>query len=54
MEGDTLTSGVELERSRTLPSGGTLVYLRSLVQAQHGSGSQSRPVLDWRLVGVMP
>jgi acyl dehydratase len=54
MEGDTLTSAVELERSRRLPSGGTLVYLRSRVQAQHGSGSQSRAVLDWRLVGVMP
>jgi acyl dehydratase len=53
-EGDTLTSDVELERSRTLPSGGTLVYLRSRVTAQHGSGTEGRAVLDWRLVGVMP
>lgn len=47
LEGDTLTSEVELERTEPLPEGGGLVHLRSRVHAERG------PVLDWRLVGVM-
>jgi acyl dehydratase len=53
LEGDTLTSEVELERCQPLPSGGGLLHLRSRVQAHRDAGGAPQPVLDWRLVGVM-
>jgi acyl dehydratase len=53
LEGDTLTSEIELERCQPLPDGGGLVHLRSQVQAHREADGERRPVLDWRLVGVM-
>ncbi|HWE13194.1 MAG TPA: MaoC family dehydratase [Solirubrobacteraceae bacterium] len=53
LEGDTLTSELELERRQPLPAGGGLVHLRSRVHAHRGSDDHRHPVLDWRLVGVM-
>jgi acyl dehydratase len=53
LEGDTLTSEIEVERSQPLADGGGLVHLRSRVQAHRGSDGERHPVLDWRLVGVM-
>lgn len=50
-EGDTLHSGVELERLQPLPAGGGLAYLRSRVRAERDEGAAE--VLDWRLVGAM-
>jgi len=46
-EGDTLRSRLELELRESLPDGGGLVHLRSLVRNDDGE------VLDWRFVGVM-
>jgi acyl dehydratase len=54
MEGDTLTSEVDVERCRPLPDGGVLVDLRSRVSAQAGREGELRAVLDWRLVGLVP
>jgi acyl dehydratase len=51
LEGDTLTSTVELERCQPLPGGGGLIHLRSRVDAHRDDDPV--PVLDWRLVGVM-
>ncbi|MER7367976.1 MaoC family dehydratase [Nonomuraea wenchangensis] len=51
-EGDTLSSEVLAERRQTLPGGGGLVHLRSLVRATAGDG-EPRDVLDWRFVAVM-
>ncbi|MFZ0088729.1 MAG: acyl dehydratase [Solirubrobacteraceae bacterium] len=51
LEGDTLTSEVELERCEPLAGGGGLVHLRSRVHAHREAGTEA--VLDWRLVGVM-
>ncbi len=51
LEGDTLTSEIELESCQALPSGGGLMHLRSRVDVQRGDART--PVLDWRLVGVM-
>jgi acyl dehydratase len=53
LEGDTLTSEIELERRQPLAAGGGLVHLRSRVQAHREPDGKSHPVLDWRLVGVM-
>ena len=46
-EGDTLRSRLELELRESLPDGGGLVHLRSIVSNDEGE------VLDWRFVGVM-
>jgi len=46
-EGDTLRSRLELELLESLPDGGGLVHLRSVVSNDGGE------VLDWRFVGVM-
>lgn len=54
IEGDTLTSEVEVERYESLPNGGSLAELRSLVHAQAGSEGEVRSVLDWHLVCLMP
>ncbi|MFZ0042487.1 MAG: MaoC family dehydratase [Solirubrobacteraceae bacterium] len=51
LEGDTLTSEVEFVGGEELESGGALVDLRSRVTAHRES--ESEPVLDWRLVGVL-
>jgi acyl dehydratase len=55
LEGDTLSSEVELERCEPLPDGGPggLAHLRCRVRAVRASGGESVPVLDWRPVGVM-
>jgi acyl dehydratase len=53
LEGDTLTSEIELERCEPLPGGGGLVHLRSWVRAQRTPDDERHAVLDWRLVGVM-
>jgi acyl dehydratase len=53
LEGDTLTSEIELERCQPLPGGGGLVHLRSRVEAHRHSDGERQAVLDWRLVGVM-
>ena len=54
MEGDTLSSEVEVQRYESLPSGVALAELRSRVNAQAGSEEEVRAVLDWRLVCLMP
>jgi acyl dehydratase len=54
LEGDTLTSEVELERCQPLPGGAGLVHLRSRVHAHREAEGEPHAVLDWRLVGVMP
>jgi acyl dehydratase len=53
LEGDTLTSEIELERCQPMPAGGGLVHLRSRVAAQRSADGERHAVLDWRLVGVM-
>lgn len=52
LEGDTLQSALELERTQPLAGGGGLVHLRSRVAAVTRGGAP-RPVLDWRFAGVM-
>ena len=51
LEGDTLHSTVELERTEPLAVGGGLVHLRVRVHAARADGPAD--VLDWRPVGVM-
>ena len=52
-EGDTLTSEVHVEQTAALASGGGLVHLRVLTDARDAASNQTRPVLDWRFVGVL-
>ncbi len=51
-EGDTLFSQIEVERTEALREGG-LVHLRVIVEARAPGAPTGRPVLDWRLVGLM-
>jgi acyl dehydratase len=53
LEGDTLTSEIELERCERAPGGAGLIHLRSRVKAHRAGAGEPRQVLDWRLVGVM-
>jgi acyl dehydratase len=53
-EGDTLSSEVELERREPFGDGASLAHLRAHVHAQYGTDGERRPVLDWRLVALMP
>lgn len=54
-EGDTLRSRIEVERLADGPEDTHLVDLRVLVDADTdaAAGTQSRPVLDWRLTALM-
>ena len=56
LEGDTLSSEIELERVQPLPGdhGGRLVHLRCRVSATRGQPAETVGVLDWRPVGVIP
>ena len=49
-EGDTLRSSITVEHVDSLPGGGGLVHLRSVVTAD---GDPDRTVLDWRYVAVL-
>jgi len=51
-EGDTLNSEITVEKCEALPVGG-LVHLRVQVNARGAGTTESTPVLDWRLVGLM-
>jgi acyl dehydratase len=55
LEGDTLSSVIELERVQPLPGhqGGWLVHLRCRVSATRGDPAQTVDVLDWRPVAVI-
>ncbi len=55
LEGDTLSSEIELERVEPLPDGhgGRLVHLRCRVSATRGEPAQTVGVLDWRPVAVI-
>ena len=55
LEGDTLSSEIELERVQPLPGdhGGRLVHLRCRVSATRGDPAETVGVLDWRPVGVI-
>jgi acyl dehydratase len=55
LEGDTLSSVIELERVQPLPGdhGGQLVHLRCRVSATRAEPSETVAVLDWRPVGVI-
>ncbi|MFD2090757.1 MaoC family dehydratase [Blastococcus deserti] len=53
-EGDTLTSTVEAQGVEPGPDGSRLAHLRSLVTARSGPGDESRGVLDWRYVVLLP
>jgi acyl dehydratase len=55
LEGDTLSSEIELERVQPLPGdqGGQLVHLRCRVSATRGDPADTVGVLDWRPVGVI-
>jgi acyl dehydratase len=55
LEGDTLSSEIELERVQPLPGdqGGQLVHLRCRVSATRGDPAETVGVLDWRPVGVI-
>ena len=55
LEGDTLSSAIELERVEPLPGdhGGRLVHLRCRVSATRGEPAQTVGVLDWRPVAVI-
>ena len=52
-EGDLLHSEVTLEELAPLDDGG-LVHARIVVAAQAEDDDDPRPVLDWRLTGLMP
>jgi len=52
-EGDLLRSEVTLEGVEPLDDGG-LVHARIVVAAQARDDDDPRPVLDWRLTGLMP
>jgi acyl dehydratase len=55
LEGDTLSSEIELERVQPLPGdhGARLVHLRCRVSATRGDPAQTVGVLDWRPVAVI-
>jgi acyl dehydratase len=55
LEGDTLSSEIELERVEPLPGdhGGRLAHLRCRVSATRGEPAQTVGVLDWRPVAVI-
>jgi acyl dehydratase len=55
LEGDTLSSVIELERIEPLPGdqGGRLAHLRCRVSATRGDPAETVGVLDWRPVGVI-
>jgi acyl dehydratase len=55
LEGDTLSSEIELERVQPLSGdhGGQLVHLRCRVSATRGESAETVGVLDWRPVGVI-
>ena len=55
LEGDTLSSEIELERVQPLlgDHGGQLVHLRCRVSATRGEPAETVGVLDWRPVGVI-
>jgi citrate lyase beta subunit/acyl dehydratase len=52
-EGDVLRSEITLEAVEQLDDGG-LVHARIVVSAQAQDDDDPRPVLDWRLTGLMP
>ena len=52
-EGDTLHSGITVERCEPRPAGGGFVHLRARVAATDLAGQRS-DVLDWRFVGLVP
>ena len=55
LEGDTLSSEIELERVQPLSGhdGAALVHLRCRVSATRGEPAQTVDVLDWRPIGVI-
>lgn len=55
LEGDTLSSVIELEQVQPLPGdhGGRLVHLRCRVAATRGEPAETVDVLDWRPVAVV-
>jgi acyl dehydratase len=55
LEGDTLSSVIELERVQPLPGdhGARLVHLRCRVSATRGDPAETVGVLDWRPVAVV-
>jgi acyl dehydratase len=55
LEGDTLSSEIELERVQPLSGdhGGRLVHLRCRLSATRGDPAETVGVLDWRPVGVV-
>jgi acyl dehydratase len=55
LEGDTLSSEIELERVQPLAGdhGGWLAHLRCRVSATRGDPAETVGVLDWRPVGVI-
>lgn len=54
-EGDTLTSTVEVDDVQPGPDDGRPVHLRSRVSARSiDRPSDSRVVLDWRYVALLP
>jgi acyl dehydratase len=52
-EGDLLRSEITLEEVEPVDDGG-LVHARIVVSAQAQDDDDPRPVLDWRLTGLMP
>jgi acyl dehydratase len=52
-EGDVLRSRIEIEELEPLADGG-LVHARIRMTAQADARDEPRPVLDWRLVALMP
>jgi citrate lyase beta subunit/acyl dehydratase len=52
-EGDLLRSEITVDELEPLGDGG-LVYARILVSAQAEEDDDPRPVLDWRLIALMP
>ncbi len=52
-EGDLLRSEITLEELESVDDGG-LVHARIVVSAQAQDDDDPRPVLDWRLTGLMP
>lgn len=51
-EGDRLTSTVAVERCESGPAGGSVLHLRSRVQARDDAGGDAVDVLDWRFVAL--
>ena len=52
-EGDTVTSEIHVERTVPLTAGGGLLHLQVTTVARAVGSDESRPVLDWRPVGVL-